>query len=496
MPSYQESLKVEIDSETALLLACEAFFTLDWPIQFGTDSNIIGTTSKNFSKTVQQVTCGYINNELTVSSEMITGELFDLTGRNKKNVTAFISEYKNQLQLLSPSVLEKNKPYFIGLKHHTSEAITAQEKEFEEINKAMKPNGSNLYATYAIIGINILVFILMVFDGAGLIEPNGIVHMKWGSNYTPLTQSGDWWRLITNTFIHFGIIHILMNMYCLFTVGSYLEPMLGKIKYVTAYLCTGVIASIVSLWWHSKEGANAAGASGAVFGMYGLFLALLTTNLIPKSVRDSLLKSIGIFIFYNLAFGMKGGVDNAAHVGGLVSGFVMGYLYVISIRKEKTNQKVNWVVPLVVLITFCLAFFYLQNNISSSKDRSAALALIKDASYKDNEKFNIKYNEFVEIQTRAVQVINDKSLSENERKEKLTTISLKEWDNAEAVIKQMQQMNVSDNNKRKASELLRYTALQKENVAMSIRIIDREPGALETQNEIIKQINEIVETLK
>jgi len=161
------------------------------------------------------------------------------------------------------------------------------------------------------IAINVLVFILMAMDGAGIMDLNPMVHIKWGSNYLPLTLSGDWWRVITSTFIHFGIIHLLMNMYCLYMAGVYLEPMLGKLKYITAYLCTGILASIISLWWHRDIAEyNSAGASGAIFGMYGLFLALLSTNLIPKQMRMPLLQSIGIFVVYNLAYGMKAGVDN------------------------------------------------------------------------------------------------------------------------------------------------------------------------------------------
>src|SRR3984957_16786887 len=96
------------------------------------------------------------------------------------------------------------------------------------------------YATWGLLALNIIIFLLMAADGAGLFETDGLVNLKWGSNFAPLTLSGDWWRLITNLFIHFGIIHILMNMYALYMIAIFLEPMLGKARYVAAYLCTGV----------------------------------------------------------------------------------------------------------------------------------------------------------------------------------------------------------------------------------------------------------------
>ena len=178
----------------------------------------------------------------------------------------------------------------------------------------------------------------MVAIGVSLISPTGEDIINWGGNFSPYTTSGDWWRLITCVFVHIGIIHLLFNMYALYTIGVYLEPMLGKTKYIVAYLCTGVFASLVSLWWHETPVASA-GASGAIFGMYGLFLALLSTNLIPKQVRSQLLQSIGIFVFYNLVYGMRSGVDNAAHIGGLVSGLMIGYIYYLQLQKKRGIQR-------------------------------------------------------------------------------------------------------------------------------------------------------------
>ena len=121
-------------------------------------------------------------------------------------------------------------------------------------------------------------------------------------------------------------------------IGLLLEPRLGTIRFLGAYILTGIAASITSLWWHDLT--ISAGASGAIFGMYGVFLAMLTTNLIEKSARKALLTSIGVFVFYNLVNGMKGGIDNAAHIGGLVSGLLTGYAFYPSLKRpEAINLK-------------------------------------------------------------------------------------------------------------------------------------------------------------
>ncbi|MEO5943762.1 MAG: rhomboid family intramembrane serine protease [Ferruginibacter sp.] len=297
MPKQQQSTEVKnADNETSLAIAYETFKTLGWDILFAGENRILGHTQKTWAKKGQQVLAEMQSGLLIVQSEMVNGESFDITGINKKNDAAFIAAFKNQEQNISAEQIEQNKNELIALKEKTRLVAEQEAKDAEEINNAMHLKGSNLYATYGLIAANLLIFILMVFDGAGVMEPNSLVHIKWGSNYSVLTLSGDWWRLITNIFIHFGIIHVLFNMYALYMVGVYLEPMLGKTKYLVAYFCTGVIASLTSLWWH-KEGINSAGASGAIFGMFGLFLALLTTDLIPKKITGEFIKNLWHFHF-------------------------------------------------------------------------------------------------------------------------------------------------------------------------------------------------------
>ena len=356
------------------------------------------------------------------------------------------------------------------------------------------PRG-NLYITFSLIAVNTLIFILMVIDGAGFFAENTLVHIKWGSNYAPLTLSGDYWRLVTNTFIHFGIIHLAMNMYCLYIIGAYLEPILGKIKFISAYLCTGILASIVSLWWHS-EPTNSAGASGAIFGMYGLFLALLTTDLIPQSVRKGLLQSIGIFIFYNLAYGMKSGVDNAAHVGGLVSGFIFGYLLVLNIRAEKKGRSANWVLPAVIIITLGITVTYLQQNRASVSGRKAIIAEVNEGSHKDDEAFRSKLAEFSTEEDNAVKPLKQGALLNDTLKQQLTDISLPAWDKAETIVEQMQQMDVSVDFHKKAGLLLKYISLRKDEANDVISMINNEPGAAEKHHSIITQINGLTEQMK
>ncbi len=178
------------------------------------------------------------------------------------------------------------------------------------------------YITPILININVLVFLIMALSGFGFISFRGNDLLNWGANFRPYTIDSQWWRLLTSVFLHGGLMHLLANMYGLLFVGIFLEPVLGKTKYLIIYLTTGILASIASLWWH--DATVSVGASGAIFGLYGFFLALLLLKVFPPDFSKTFLVSTSIFIGFNLLMGLTGGIDNAAHIGGLLSGFIIG----------------------------------------------------------------------------------------------------------------------------------------------------------------------------
>jgi membrane associated rhomboid family serine protease len=178
--------------------------------------------------------------------------------------------------------------------------------------------------TLVVIAANVLVYLAMGVSGASWTDPNVLAAVKWGANFAPLTLSSDWWRLFTSTFVHFGIIHIALNMWCLWNLGTTLEPFMGRKVFGVMYVASGLAASLVSTAWNPwKVGA---GASGAIFGVAGALVSYFALKKTPldRALVNRNLKSLGIFIFYNLLYGMRGGVDNAAHIGGLVAGLILG----------------------------------------------------------------------------------------------------------------------------------------------------------------------------
>jgi rhomboid protease GluP len=180
-------------------------------------------------------------------------------------------------------------------------------------------------ATYTLLAINIAVFVVMVVSGVDWMKPATDQVLRWGADFGPSTLGGQYWRLITSMFLHFGIIHIAGNMWCLWSLGQLAERLLGSFTLFGIYILTGIGASLFSLGWDPMR--VSAGASGAIFGIAGVLITTLyfgKHNLPKESVRR-LLGYVVRFSFLNLLFGLQGHIDNMAHVGGLVSGLLIGF---------------------------------------------------------------------------------------------------------------------------------------------------------------------------
>lgn len=180
--------------------------------------------------------------------------------------------------------------------------------------------------TYAIIGLNAAVYLLMCLRGVSPISPSGQDMVNWGADWGPYTMElGQYWRLITNTFLHFGIIHIAVNMYVLYQMGPLTEMLFGRIKYLLLYLLSGIGGSLLSVYVHPMS--VGAGASGAIFGVFGALLAFLLVrkDAFQPGVAEQMIKSVGTSIGLNLVLGFTVGfIDVAAHIGGLIMGFAAG----------------------------------------------------------------------------------------------------------------------------------------------------------------------------
>ncbi len=181
--------------------------------------------------------------------------------------------------------------------------------------------------TQIIFGLNVAVFVGMLLAGAGLMGGSSRMALDWGANFGPLTLSGQWWRLVTSCFVHFGIMHIGFNMWCLWSLGELAERLYGRVTFAVLYLLCGIGGSLGSIAWHSMPVVSA-GASGAIFGIAGAIIASLklgnTTN---RWMANNILRSLMVFVGFNVVIGAASGItDNACHIGGLLTGLIVGAL--------------------------------------------------------------------------------------------------------------------------------------------------------------------------
>jgi len=184
-----------------------------------------------------------------------------------------------------------------------------------------------VHVTYGIIAVNVAIYVAMVASGVHPLSPDIQDMIRWGADYPGGTLDGQPWRLFTSMFLHFGALHLAFNMWILRDLGQLIERVLGHVGFLVLYLGSGVIASEVSLVFHPW--GVSAGASGAVFGVFGALLALLVraSGLIPKEQIAGLRRSAFSFLLLNLVIGSAiPSINMAAHAGGLVAGFVFGWL--------------------------------------------------------------------------------------------------------------------------------------------------------------------------
>jgi membrane associated rhomboid family serine protease len=182
-----------------------------------------------------------------------------------------------------------------------------------------------VHVTGALVAINVLVFVLMVATGVNPADPTSAELIAWGADYGPETLNGEWWRLLTSNYVHIGVVHLAFNLWAFAITGPLVERVVGNVGFLLLYLVSGVGGSIASLFWNPF--VVSAGASGAIFGVYGALLGLLALHrgTVPRDAIVKLWKGSAAFVAYNLFFGMlHSQIDSAAHVGGLVAGLFCG----------------------------------------------------------------------------------------------------------------------------------------------------------------------------
>lgn len=478
-PKYSEDYTItDINPQqfiAQLVISAEA---LGWEVNYISDKGIIAYTNKGMLSANGLITVVVEDRTANIRSEATGSEVYDM-GRNKKNVRSLTEAISNNTNTSE----ELNERYKVLKEDFPSDEDDVLAQPPESTQDKLKSALSlfiptkGYFITPILIDINILIFIFMALSGVNIIAPDSESLLQWGANFRPMTLDGQPWRFLTSCFVHIGVLHLLMNMYALLYIGVLIEHRLGPVRFLSAYILSGVAASVTSTWWHDLT--VSAGASGAIFGMYGLFLAMLTTNLIEKSQRKALLTSIGVFVFYNLINGMRGGIDNAAHIGGLVSGMIIGYTFVLSFKKNASKQLTRITLAGLTILTLSFSL-YAYKNIPN-----------------DIGKLQASMTEFAKLEERALSFYE---LSENstyeERLDNIEKIGIPTWEQCINLIEKADQLNLPIELKTRNEKLRNYCELRIKVYRLTYKSIKDDTNKYDEElEEYYSQISTIIETL-
>lgn len=201
--------------------------------------------------------------------------------------------------------------------------------------------------TYALIAINVIVFLLMYILGNG--SENSYTLIKFGANVPVFIKAGEYWRLITSAFLHIGFLHLIFNNYALYVIGSQLESFLGKTKFLIVYLVSAISGNLLSLLFTT---GISAGASGAIFGLLGslLYFGYYYRVYLGSLIHSRILPVIGL----NLMIGfLTPGIDNAAHIGGLIGGIFITMAVGLKYKSKKIDR-INGCILTAIFIGFLI----------------------------------------------------------------------------------------------------------------------------------------------
>ncbi|MYL33471.1 rhomboid family intramembrane serine protease [Pontibacillus yanchengensis] len=333
----------------------------DWSNQLKQDQTVLDENIKRVLKVVggRQVHVHnvYIAKYPPVDDWNEWKDTRSLPGRKKGTVqTFYIDEQSRELEInqlyRSLQLKEKNFPapsefemeqMVEYLKQSIRNNHTKKQQQREQVFFYGKP-----LFTYVLIVINLLLFGWLEYQGG---STNTYTLIQYGAKYNPAIIDGEWWRIVFSMFLHIGFFHIMLNMLALYVLGTAVERMFGSIRFIVIYFIGGIIGGLASFAFTPNV---AAGASGAIYGLFGalLFFGTVYKTLFFRTIGTNVI----IILILNIVFSiMVPQVDNGAHLGGLVGGFLASSLVHFPNKREVGKQLVSFL--LIIALTIGLGWY-------------------------------------------------------------------------------------------------------------------------------------------
>lgn len=288
-----------------------------------------------------------VNDDIKIKDEKNIDSvvLKDIEDVNKKEITEVFPDINDKI-----IKGEEGLNLIINVTNDINEKTEKNNKIYEDTFKQKK-----VYITNLLISICVFIFALMVVKGANPLGINALLLYLFGANIKEAVVGGEIFRLITSTFLHASLLHLLFNMYALYIIGNQLESYIGKIKFLIVYLVSAISGSLMSCVFTT---GISVGASGAIFGLLG---SLLYFGYHYRLYLGSVLKSQIIpLILINLIFGfMDPRIDNASHIGGLIGGYLTTMALGIKGKSSKSDR-INGIIVLAIYFTFMIYIVFFR----------------------------------------------------------------------------------------------------------------------------------------
>ena len=246
----------------------------------------------------------------------------------------------------------------------------------QSLHEQLSLRTPNIWVSYFLLATNVLVFLAMLVNGAGFWHLSNGLQLAWGANFGPATQDGEWWRLGSAMFLHFGIVHLALNTWSLWDVGQLAERMYGRWRFLSIYLISGLAGNLVSLVVQGSA-AVSGGASGAIFGVYGAALVFLWRERAAIAAHEFRWMFWGALGFATLTIALGfviPGIDNAAHIGGFLTGILASIVFSQTITARVMPIKITLAAAFAIILAGTVLFL----KIPAPKYRWSDELLVRD----------------------------------------------------------------------------------------------------------------------
>lgn len=297
-----------------------------------------------------------------IQSQLLTEEYFEEYYQNNFENTFFIHD-------------EMDEKIINYLKNETLHYAIEEMKKEKQLFDHSKP-----IFTYVFIVILLIMFMLLEINGG---STNEKTLTDFGAKVNPLIVNGEWWRFFTPIFLHIGMIHLVMNTIALYFLGTAVEKIYGKLRFIFIFILSGFSGSLASFLFSPNLSA---GASGAIFGCFGalLYFGVIHPRLFARTMGANVLIMIGI----NLAFGFTfPGIDNAGHIGGLIGGFLASGIIHLP-KKKNFRLQLIWTAITILIFSISIPYGYANGMKNSDPYLMASLA----QHYNQEEEYEKAYS--------------------------------------------------------------------------------------------------------